>query len=209
MIVASLHVGTPRRETFPSGTLLTGGAKASVAGAMLRFDGFEGDGVADHRHHGGPDRTACVYPAEHYAWWSSVHGWTLRFGAFSENLTVEGAREGEIWIGDIVRIGKALAQVTLPRDPCPTIDRVTNIPSLHRMARESGRCGFHMRTLEEGLVQAGDIFEVVARNPSGISVAAVLDLYHGRSSDRELRRRLQEMPEFADEGKRELARRLG
>ena len=106
MIVASLHTGTPRRETFPSGALVTGGAKAQAAGAMLRFEGFEGDGVADHRHHGGPDRTACVYPAEHYAWWNSVHGWSLRFGAFSENLTVEGAREGEICIGDIVRIGK-------------------------------------------------------------------------------------------------------
>jgi MOSC domain-containing protein YiiM len=209
MSVASLHVGTPRRQMFPSGTLVTGGAKASVAGAVLRFDGFEGDGVADHRHHGGPDRTACVYPAEHYAWWSSVHGCTLQFGAFSENLTVEGAREGEICIGDIVRIGGALARVTLPRDPCPTIDRITNIPSLHRMARESGRCGFHMRTLEEGLVQAGDIFELVERNAAGISVAAVLDLYHGRSSDRGLLQRLQDMPEFADEGKRELARRLG
>jgi MOSC domain-containing protein YiiM len=209
MSVASLHVGTPRRQMFPSGTLVTGGAKASVAGAVLRFDGFEGDGVADHRHHGGPDRTACVYPAEHYAWWSSVHGCTLQFGAFSENLTVEGAREGEICIGDIVRIGGALARVTLPRDPCPTIDRITNIPSLHRMARESGRCGFHMRTLEEGLVQAGDIFELVERNAAGISVAAVLDLYHGRSSDRGLLQRLQDMPEFADEGKRELVRRLG
>lgn len=209
MIVVSLHVGTPRRETLPSGTLVTGGAKASVTGAMLRMDGFEGDGVADHRHHGGPDRTACVYPAEHYAWWISVHDCTLQFGAFSENLTVEGVREGEICIGDIVRIGKALTQVTLPRDPCPTIDRITDIHSLHRMARESGRCGFHMRTLEEGLVQAGDLFEVVERNPAGISVAAVLDLYHGRSSDRALRQRLQDMPEFADEGKRELARRLG
>jgi MOSC domain-containing protein YiiM len=209
MIVASLHVGTPRPEPLRSGTLVTGGAKASAAGALLRFDGFEGDGVADRRHHGGPDRTACVYPAEHYAWWSSVHGYELLFGAFSENLTVEGAREEEICIGDIVRIGNALAQVTLPRDPCPTIDRITDIPFLHRLARESGKCGFHMRTLEEGLVRAGDGFEIVERNPSGISVAAVLDLYHGRSSDRALRQKLLKMPEFAEEGKRELTRRLG
>lgn len=209
MIVASLHVGIPRSESRRSGTLFTGGAKASVPGAMLRFDGFEGDGVADRRHHGGPDRTACVYPAEHYAWWNSVHGYELLFGAFSENLTVEGVREEEICIGDIVRIGEALTQVTLPRDPCPTIDRITDIPSLHRLARESGKCGFHMRTLEEGLVRAGDSFELVERNPERISVAAVLDLYHGRSADRALRKKLQNMPEFADEGKRELTRRLG
>jgi MOSC domain-containing protein YiiM len=183
--------------------------KAPAAGAMLRFDGFEGDGVADRRHHGGPDRTACVYPAAHYAWWSAVHGFELQFGAFSENLTVDGAREEEICIGDIVRIGGALAQVTLPRDPCPTIDRITDIPSLHRLARECGKCGFHMRTLEEGLVRAGDSFELVERHRAGISVAAVLDLYHGRSADRALQQKLLRMPEFADEGKRELTRRLG
>ncbi len=205
----SLFVGTPRSETRPSGKLLTGGVKASVAIAGLRFDGFEGDGVADRRHHGGADRTACVYPAGHYAWWNSMHGYELLFGAFSENLTVEGVRENEICIGDKVRIGAALAQVTLPRDPCPTIDRITGIPSLHRLARESGKCGFHMRTLEEGLVRAGDLFELVERNSAGITVASVLDLYHGRSTDRVLQQKLQNMPEFAEEGKRELTRRLG
>jgi hypothetical protein len=40
-------------------------------------------------------------------------------------------------------------------------------------------------------------------------VAAVLDLYHGRSADRALQQKLLRMPEFADEGKRELTRRLG
>jgi MOSC domain-containing protein YiiM len=204
MTVVSLHVGMPRTEIRGSGALFTGGAKTSVASAVLRFDGFEGDGVADRRHHGGPDRTACVYPAGHYEWWKSDHGYDMSFGAFSENLTVEGVREEEIRIGDIVRIGAALVQVTLPRDPCRTIDRISEIHSLHLLTRESGRCGFHMRTLEEGLVRAGDRFELVKRNPAGISVAAVLDLYHGRSADPVLLRLLQNMPEFADEGKNKL-----
>ena len=130
MTVVSLRVGMPRTEVRRSKELLTGGVKASVDGAILRFAGFEGDGVADHLHHGGADRTVCVYPAGHYAWWKSEHGYDLPFGSFSENLTVEGAREEELCIGDIVRIGAALAQITLPRDPCLTIDRLTEIPSL-------------------------------------------------------------------------------
>jgi MOSC domain-containing protein YiiM len=209
MIVVSLHVGMPRTETRRAGKLFTGGAKTAVADAILRFDGFEGDGVADRRHHGGADRTACVYPAEHYGWWKSAHGYDLPVGVFSENLTVEGAQEEEICIGDIIRIGAALAQVTLPRDPCRTIDRITEIESLFLLARESGKCGFHMRTLEEGRVSVGDSFRVVERNAAGVSVAAVLDLYHGRSADRALFEKLQSMPEFAEEGKRELARRVG
>jgi len=209
MTVVSLHVGMPRAETRGSGPLFTGGAKSSVQTAMLRFDGFEGDGVADRRHHGGRDRTACVYPAAHYAWWKSSHGFDLGYGAFSENVTVEGLREQEIFIGDIVRIGAALAQVTLPRDPCGTLDRILQIPSFSRLARESGKCGCHMRTREEGLVEVGDLFQVVERDPAGITVAAVLDLYHGRSTDRSLCEKLFAVPGFAEEGRREIARRLG
>jgi MOSC domain-containing protein YiiM len=66
-----------------------------------------------------------------------------------------------------------------------------------------------MRTLEEGHIKVGDQFDVIRRNPAGISVAAVLDLYHGRSIDRALQRKLEGMPEFAEEGKREIAKRLG
>jgi MOSC domain-containing protein YiiM len=209
MKVVSVHIGMPRAVVREAGELFTGGAKAEHSPAMLRFGGFEGDLVADRVHHGGADRAACVYPAGHYAWWKAEYGHDLGPGDFCENLTVEGLLEEDINIGDIIRVGEALAQVALPRDPCKTIDRLVGIPSLHRVARERGKCGFHMRTLEEGAVRVGDGFELVERNAEGISVAAVLDLYHGRSKDRELLLRLRAMGEFADEGKRELAERLG
>ncbi len=210
MRIVSLHIGMPRPTLSKGGSeLLTGGAKLQADKAMLRFESFEGDGVADHAHHGGPDRAACVYPAGHYAWWKATHGLDLAFGSFSENLTVEGAREEEVCIGDTFRVGDALAMVTLPRDPCVTLDRLTGHPSLARLARESGRCGFHMRTIEEGVIREGDPFEPVQRHSGRITVAAVLDLYHGRSRDRALFDLLCGMPEFGEQGKREIARRLG
>jgi len=207
MKVLSIHTGRPRSEQRPSGELLTAGIKTEVPSALLRFAGFEGDDVAHHEFHGGPDRTACVYPAAHYAWWKDARGFDLPLGGFSENLTIEGLDEAGICIGDRVRIGAALAQVSLPRDPCRTLDRIHGLPDLHRIAQAEGRCGFHMRTLEEGLVRLGDSFTVVERDERAISVAAVLDLYHGRSSDRALILALLGMAGFADEGKRELRRR--
>jgi MOSC domain-containing protein YiiM len=66
---------------------------------------------ADTLHHGGADRRACVFPAEHYSWWKSEHGYDLGFGAFSENLSVEGLREENIYIGDIVRMGTTLDRI--------------------------------------------------------------------------------------------------
>ncbi len=209
MTVISIHVGMPRTEDRKAGSFVTGGVKTSVESAVLRFPGFEGDGVADRKHHGGADRTACVYPAGHYAWWKATYGYELLPGAFSENLTVDGVQEDAICIGDIIQVGEARTQVTLPRDPCLTIDRINEIPSLHQLVRDCGRCGFHMRTLKEGVIKVGDAFRIVERNGKGVTVAMALDLYHGRSKDRAIVRLLQDMPEFAEEGKRELVRRIG
>ena len=207
MIVLSVRIGLPRSLPRRSGEVITAGVKAEVSCAKLGFAGFEGDGVSNHSFHGGPDRTACVYPAAHYRWWKSERGYDLPWGSFFENLTVEGLAEEDVCIGDRIRVGTALAQISLPRDPCGTIDRILEIPSLHTMAQKEGRCGFHMRTLEEGLVRPGDSFEVVERGAGAVSVAAALDLYHGRSSDRDLLELLLGLPDFADEGKRELNKR--
>jgi len=208
MKVAAIFVGMPRPVTVADGTFVTGGSKSAVDAAYLGIDNFEGDRQGNLQYHGGRDRSVCVYIAEHYAWWKSVHGYELPYGAFCENLTVEGAREDEICIGDIFRTGEALVQISLPRDPCRTIDRLTGIHDLWVHARDSGRLGFHMRTLEEGRVKKGDAFELVSHHPERITVSAVLDLYHGRSRDLELARRLVQMPEFADQGKRDITKRL-
>jgi MOSC domain-containing protein YiiM len=206
--IVALFIGKPRPVTVAGATFRSGGAKTAVASAILRLDGFDGDGPANLKHHGGRDRTACVYPLEHYAWWKAAHGYELGPGSFAENLSVEGALEDALCIGDVVRVGEALVQVSLPRDPCGTLDRLTGIPGLGTMARAAGRCGFHMRTLEEGLVRGGDTFAVVERDPAGITVAAALDLYHGRSHDTELARRLFEIPALAEQGRREIGQRI-
>jgi MOSC domain-containing protein YiiM len=206
--IAAIFIGMPAKRPVSDGTLFTGGAKQRVESAFLGFDNFKGDGQGNLRHHGGRDRAACVYIAGHYGWWKSAHGLDLHEGAFSENLMIEGVEESTVCIGDVFRAGEALVQVTLPRDPCNTLDRLNGVPGLWKLARDSGRCGFHMRTLEEGIVRAGDAFTLIRRHPAEITVASVLDLYHGRSRDQELARRLEEMPEFADQGKKEIAARL-
>ena len=182
--------------------------RRAVGAAFLRLEGLENDGPANLKYHGGRDRTACVYPAEHYAWWKATRGWDLSFGAFCENLTVEGAREDEICIGDIFRAGHALLQVSIPRDPCVTLDKLTGIDGLAATARDTGRCGFHMRTLEEGLIRAGDSLDLVQRHPEGFTVARALDLFHGRSRDRALAARLAGIAEFAEQGRGMIAKLL-
>jgi MOSC domain-containing protein YiiM len=206
--VAAIFVGKPRTVAAPGGTMRTGGAKTRVEAAFLGMGGFENDGPANLKYHGGPDRSACIYPLEHYPWWKSAQGWDLAPGAFCENLTIEGAREAEVCIGDTFRVGQALLQASIPRDPCVTLDKLTGIPGLAARARETGRCGFHLRTLEEGLIREGDAFELVQRHPEGFSIALALDLFHGRSRDRGLAARLTAIGEFAQQGKGMIAKLL-
>ena len=82
-------------------------------------DGLIGDQHGDTRVHGGADKALFCYPAAHYAYWRRDLALPeLSPGAFGENLVLEGADENDAHIGDVVRIGSALAQVSQPRRPC-------------------------------------------------------------------------------------------
>jgi MOSC domain-containing protein YiiM len=208
MTVVSLNISLPEERRFGERTVRTGGRKLPVPSAVLRFGNFEGDGQADLVRHGGPDRSVCLYAADHYRYWNADEGLSLKPGDFCENLTVEGALEDRICIGDIYAIGGARVQVSLPRDPCGKIDLVSGVPGLAKRAIANGRCGFHMRTLQEGPVRAGDGMTLVERQPAGITMAAVLEQRHGRAFDRALIETLIGRPELAEEGRRFFRRKL-
>ena len=79
---------------------------------MVRRINCGGDGQADRRVHGGPDKAVYAYPVQHYAHWRAALGRDLSpFGYFGENLTIEGPDEAEVLIGDVVRAGAALLEV--------------------------------------------------------------------------------------------------
>ena len=105
--VVSVQVGLPRDVGWRGTTVSTGIFKEPVDGPV-RVSGvnLEGDGQADLTVHGGPDKAVYVYPAEHYPYWREQLGRDLAWGAFGENLTVEGMPlEDELCIGDVLRIG--------------------------------------------------------------------------------------------------------
>jgi MOSC domain-containing protein YiiM len=112
MRIISLNVGLPSAQRYEGRKVITAGAKKPVRGAMLHFGNFDGDRQADQVNHGGLEKAVCVYPFDHYPYWSRQLGRDLKPGAFSENLTVFGAIETEVCVGDVFRIGQAMAQVS-------------------------------------------------------------------------------------------------
>ncbi len=204
-----MNVALPQTQRYGREEVRTGGAKRPVPNALLRSCGFDGDGQADLVNHGGVDKAVCVYPFDHYAHWERVFGHGLEPGAFSENLTVSGAVETGICIGDVFRVGEAVLQVSQPRTPCSKLAGKNGQRLLPKWVGQTGYTGFYMRVLSEGLVNAGDAFERIENHPDLIAVAEVNDVIYERSADIGLVERLANLPEFGDDGRALFAERLG
>jgi MOSC domain-containing protein YiiM len=175
---------------------------------MLRLRGFEGDGQADLANHGSPDQAALIFAAELYPAWEEKLGRKLSPGAFSENLTVEGATESAICVGDIFRVGSALVQATQPRQPCSKLARKLGEPRLVDWVIDAHQGGVYVRVLSEGLVGTDAPFELVTQHPDRISIAAVNDIIYDRLRDRALIAKLAAMPEFSAAGRHRFAQKL-
>jgi len=208
MKVVSLNVALPSTQCYDGREVLTGGAKRPVPRAMLRYENFDGDRQGDQVNHGGPDKAVCVYPLDHYPHWEKELGRKLPPGAMSENLTVSGVLETEVCIGDVFRVGEATVQISQPRMPCYKLAGKNGERRLAKWVSQTGYTGFYMRVLSEGMVNAGDVFELVERHLERISVANVNDVIYERSQDLALIERLAGLQELAADWRAMFAERL-
>ncbi|MFP5503622.1 MAG: MOSC domain-containing protein [Candidatus Sericytochromatia bacterium] len=189
--IESLQVGLPRTlglEGAPEPMdrpWTTGFFKAPVAGPVwLGAEGLEGDGVADRRVHGGPEKAVLVYGAPHYPAWEHELGLVLPPGAFGENFTVSGQTEAEVCLGDIYAVGEALVEVAQPRQPCWKLSRRWRVPDLAVRVQASGRTGWYLRVHREGRVAAGDRLILLDRPHPEWTVAEANAVMHARGEDR-------------------------
>jgi MOSC domain-containing protein YiiM len=208
MRIISLNVGLPSAQRYEGRKVITGGAKKPVPRAVLHFGNFDGDRQADQVNHGGFEKAVCVYPFDHYPYWSRQLARDLQPGAFSENLTVFGAIETEVCVGDVFRMGEAMVQVSQPRMPCNKLASKNGAKMLPKLIANVGYTGFYMRVLSEGLVATGDSFDLVRAHPDRITIADVNGIIYEKSYDVALIKRLAELAEFSEVGRALFARRL-
>jgi len=179
MLIQSLNIGLPGKEIFHGREIRTGICKRPVTGpVLLRKSGFEGDGVADLKHHGGSDKAVCVYSLDHYPYWEDALGIRLPVAAFGENLTVSNLDEGAICIGDIFQVGTAFVQISQPRQPCATLAARYGRNDMIKLVIDSGYTGFYFRVLEEGAAEKGEELILKKRDPLHITVSFANHIYH-------------------------------
>jgi MOSC domain-containing protein YiiM len=208
MRIISVNIGLPSAQLYEGREVITAGAKQPVPRAVLRVSNFDGDQQGDRVNHGGLEKTVCVYPFDHYPYWSRQLGRDLKPGAFSENLTVSGAIETKVCVGDVFRIGEAMVQVSQPRMPCAKLAGKNGSKMLPKQIANVGYTGFYMRVLAEGLVAAGDSFNLERAHPERITIAEVNNIIYEKSNDVALIKRPAELAEFSEVGRTLFARRL-
>lgn len=171
--------------------------------------GLEGDAQADRKHHGGTEKALHHYPFEHYDFWRREIGERpalLSPGGFGENLSTIGWTEGEVCVGDVIRFGKALAQVSQGRQPCFKLNLRFNVKDMARRVQNNGRTGWYYRVLEPGVAREEDALELVERPSPDWPLARLTDLLYRDSKNREGLAAMAALPTLA-ESWRALARR--
>ena len=193
MKLISVCVGLPRQVSWKGKSVTTGIFKQQVDGrVMLRSLNLDGDQQADLTVHGGAEKAVYAYPMEHYAFWQhELPDEELPWGAFGENLTVEGLSETTVNIGDCFRIGTAEVMVTQPRFPCFKLNLKFGRDDMVKRFLNSRLSGIYFSVVQEGEVGVGDAIELVSRDKNNVTVADIVQIYVREANDDLVRRAIQ------------------
>lgn len=191
----SVNLGTRQTLQTGKGPEVTGIFKRPVDGPVrVGSLGLEGDFIASEKHHGGPDQAVYIYTQPDYEWWSTEIGQPLASGTFGENLTVSGLESASCSIGDRLRVGEVLLEVSAPRIPCGTLARRMDDTKFTERFRQAERPGLYCRVLMEGNLQAGDEIAYAPYSGERIGVVEVFRDYYSKERTPASIRRLLGVP---------------
>lgn len=144
--------------------------KRAIPDAYIAALGLRGDVQAHPAIHGGP-RKAVLLIATETVDELVRRGYPLFYGALGENLSTRGFDTRRLRIGDRLRAGGAVLEITQPRGPCNQLDVYG--PGIQNEIYDSqvkdrdpasprwGMSGFYARVVGEGPVAPGDSIAVL------------------------------------------------
>ncbi|GAP85124.1 putative phthalate -dioxygenase oxygenase reductase subunit [Rosellinia necatrix] len=131
--------------------------------------GFAGD-ERQHPPHQSPDNAIHQYDPTHYERWrTELPDRESKFavGAFGENISTRHLSESNVCVGDKYRLGDAIVQVTMTRQPCFKLNHRFEHKKMSSLVQATGRTGWLYRVLREGWVEEGADMELIERvNPT-------------------------------------------
>ncbi|WP_318457245.1 MOSC domain-containing protein [Photobacterium leiognathi] len=184
--------------------------KHTVDTCDLSALGLAGDEQAES-FHGGEDRAVLQYDFEHYADLAEQFPESTAYfvkGGFGENFVATGMNEHNMCIGDIVKVGSVVLQVTQPRQPCFKLNSRFSEPTLSRYVQDNFKTGWFYRVLQTGTMNVGDTIEVTERLHPEWTVAKVQHYLYVDTENKTAMQQLVDLDVLAKETKGVFERRL-
>jgi MOSC domain-containing protein YiiM len=194
--LVSVNVGEPREVTWAGRKVVTGIWKSPRVGRVpVEGVNLVGDGQADLRVHGGPDKAVYAYASEDYRWWEDQLNTELTAGTFGENLTTDGVDLTTSVVGEVWSVGTTFLRVTQPRMPCFKLGIRMGDASFVETFDEARRYGVYFSIQREGDVGAGDPIVLASRPKHGLTAASIADIQvTQRPEDMRRLRELDDVP---------------
>lgn len=185
MKIISTNIAKPTTILWRGQKVITGIYKTPTNNPIyLGKDIVKGDEVTDRKHHGGEYKACYLFSADHYPYWKKLYphlDWN--WGMFGENLTISGLDETKICIGDIYKIGKALIQITLPREPCFKFGVKFGTPNVLKQFIAHNRSGTYVRVIEDGFATTGDYFKLVDHAKDSVTIVQFFELLFSKDKN--------------------------
>lgn len=182
MKLLSINLGIKKEIQIGNSTDQTGIYKSPVQGSVqVTKLGLEGDHIENKKHHGGPDQAIYIYGGADYTWWEHELGNEIQPGTFGENLTISDLESGTFNVGDLLHIGGATLEVSMPRIPCATFAARMGDTAWVKKFRQAERPGFYCRVKREGVIQVGDAVALEKFQGETISIQQLYQDYYERN----------------------------
>jgi len=189
MQLISLNRGAARPWHWRGKTVRSGIFKTPVEGPLaVNETGLPGDEQVDTQNHGGADKALLALPTSTYALFDLVGPW----GALGENLTLPAElNEQAVRLGDRLRIGEVLLEVTQPRSPCWKLDELAQekfaLEKFLQRYAASGQVGYYLRVLQAGKLAAGQPIEHIPGEQPAPTIRALFLAKHAGGKTAEQR----------------------
>ncbi len=172
MQIISLNIGQPETLTDYHGKSFTSCVRKNPTDhdVEVTFNGLVGDSVVDTINHGGPHRAVHIFSEEHYAFFNVKNGSPLPVPAFGENITLQGYNEHHANVGDILKVGDAILQISQPTERCSTMGKSLLQPKLLKWIHEQLMSGFYARVLQPGTLSKHSPVELIEKGPLELNI---------------------------------------
>lgn len=185
MKIISTNIGKPVKFVWNDKEETTGIYKKPTGQPIyLTRNDVLNDEVSDRLHHGGFYKACYIFSAEQYLYWKELYphlDWS--WGMFGENLTISGFDERKVFLGDIYKLGEAIVQVSVYREPCYKLGYKFGTPNVIKQFIEHGFGGTYLSILEEGYVDINDEFVLIERPKETLSVFELFNLVFAKKKN--------------------------